>query len=234
VNIDVKRATTRFDDSSGYALRLREGLWMPLASEDPEWLERAMMGRGLWRKALAPKLSHNRILIDGRRYEASTALGLFDDGTKHGWEVRGSALKKPHGPVAGKQSSIRGAIGSALANSFHPKRGDAARGSLLSPEFVPKAEEWLVFLVGGGKDRKVGVELRVEERVVATYRGLDSEEMLFEAIDLSRYAGKPCRVRIFDDSTGAWGHVLADHFLLVRPVAADAPVPAPIPTSDDE
>lgn len=88
---------------------------------------------------------------------------------------------------------------------------------MISPPFTPSAGDHLVFLIGGGQSNEVGVELRVEDRASSCWRGLDSNELAFMTEDLTPHAGKICRVRIYDAVDAPWGHIQADHFMIVRP-----------------
>jgi hypothetical protein len=123
---------------------------------------------------------------------------------------------QPSGRVTPNQLEVRGTIGTGLLDTYHPVQGDAAMGSARSPEFIPDPDEVLVFLVGGGASHDVGVELQVEGEVRGSWRGDNSEDLALVTQDLRAVAGKRCQLHVFDDSAGPWGHVLADHFMLMR------------------
>ena len=56
--------------------------------------------------------------------------------------------------------------------------------------------------------------------LVIRWHGENTEVMHFVAHDLSAYEGRECRVRVYDRASGPWGHVIADHFMLVAMAAA--------------
>jgi hypothetical protein len=90
--------------------------------------------------------------------------------------------------------------------------GPGARGELRSREF-PLRGRMLSLLVGGGsRKRRVGVELLVEDKVVMSAYGNDSEFMYPEFWDVSEYEGKSARLRVFDKSASSF--VMLDRVLL--------------------
>lgn len=140
--------------------------------------------------------------------------GTFDKGSWEGWEPTGDAFSAE--PPLGKTSvqlEITGNFSGGLINTFNPN-GDGATGELLSPEFTPEVGQSLVFSVGGGADETVGVTLLGPEGPIQTWRGKNSESMEEVTFDLSPHAGQKLRIKVFDNSTGGWGHILADNFIL--------------------
>jgi levanase len=93
---------------------------------------------------------------------------------------------------------------------------DSAQGETWSPAFAPSFGDHLAFLVGGGSAANVGVELLVSGGVVKSWHGQDSDVLGFSALDLTPYAGAQCQLHVYDHATGPWGHVLADHFMLLH------------------
>ena len=71
-------------------------------------------------------------------------------------------------------------------------------------------------IVGGGAGDGAGVELQANGQTVARWHGDDSERMRWVTHDLTPYVGRTLRVIVSDQSEGAWGHVLADHVVLLR------------------
>lgn len=70
----------------------------------------------------------------------------------------------------------------------------------------------------GPRDTQTTVNLVVDGEVVRSATGSDSEALDWASWDLSDLQGRTARVRIVDHSSGGWGHILADQFML-----ADAP-----------
>jgi fructan beta-fructosidase len=95
---------------------------------------------------------------------AGTVLAGFNDGSHNGWTLNnepGNWKNGPFGdsPAAGSlpgQSPVTGFGGTGLINSFND--GDWPLGSLQSPTFTV-TEDYLNFLVGGGKHPRVSDKL---------------------------------------------------------------------------
>jgi fructan beta-fructosidase len=82
-------------------------------------------------------------------------LGSFDGGTFGDWTATGAAFG--NAPAAGSvygQLPVTGYLGSGLANSFNSPAGDAATGTLASPDFTI-TRNYLDFLIGGGDHQYV-------------------------------------------------------------------------------
>ncbi|WP_313380919.1 GH116 family glycosyl hydrolase [Proteiniphilum saccharofermentans] len=121
----------------------------------------------------------------------------------------GKATKQP---VKGQQK-VSGYVGEGLLNSFDPN-GDGQVGTLLSPEFTI-SKRYLKFLVGGGNQKgKTSVNLWINDRIVETAVGNNTEQLTEVIWDLKKYAGKTARLKIIDLDTFPWGHILADQFVL--------------------
>lgn len=120
-------------------------------------------------------------------------------------------------------------------------QGDAPRGTLTSKAFTVE-KRYITFLIGGGKDlNKLRVELL--ERVPTgpltfsdgKYRpvpgmaktGANHELMRREWFDVRALQGKTVRLRIVDDSSGAWGHINVDDFQFQDMSPTTAPAPQP-------
>ncbi len=144
----------------------------------------------------------------------------FDDRFPEGTAATGTAFSKE--PALGSVSSqepVDGFLGRGMVNSFHG--GDGAKGRLVLPE-IPLDGQPIHVLVGGGKDcQKTFVGLEVDGRVVARACGKNDEILRPAELSTSAHAGKRGRVVLVDDSTGGWGHVLADDVLVVAVPQAD-------------
>lgn len=111
------------------------------------------------------------------------------------------------------QQSVSGFLGRGLANSFDPG-GDGPVGTLCSPEFTI-SRRYLHFLIGGGGfARETCVDLLIGDKVVRTATGKRSEHLAWATFDLAEFAGRRARLRLVDRQSAAWGHLLADHFVL--------------------
>ena len=126
----------------------------------------------------------------------------------------GNAFKeKPSSGKAANQQPVSGFTGKHLVNSFDPA-GDSQTGILESSPIL-LTKRYLKFLVGGGNDaEKTAVKLLVDGKQVETATGNQTETLQTKSWDLKKYAGKKAVIQIIDNSTGPWGHILADQFVL--------------------
>ncbi|MGD9127399.1 MAG: GH116 family glycosyl hydrolase [Planctomycetia bacterium] len=119
----------------------------------------------------------------------------------------------PSKGTAKGQNTVSGFLGHGLVNSFDPK-GDGSIGTLTSPEFTVN-KKYLHFLVGGGAAKHTEyVGVLVGDKLVFKASGKDSETLKWVTCDLSKYQGKKAKIQIVDNSTGGWGHIMADEFIL--------------------
>jgi quinoprotein glucose dehydrogenase len=129
------------------------------------------------------------------------------------WQTTGTGFGLA--PVAGKVDGVNGEFrnygGNALVCSGH--RGDAATGTLTSPE-IKLFHAKLGFLVAGGNHPgKTAVQLLVGGKVVREATGANDLTLRETVWDIAEFKGQKAVVRIVDDHVGAWGFVAADHFV---------------------
>ena len=164
-------------------------------------------------------LPEPELVPDGR------VLADFEGGDYAGWEATGDAF----GPAPARgtlpdQQPVDGFRGHGLVNTY--RGGDAARGTLTSPEFVID-RDYLSFLIGGGRHPgQTCLNLRVDGRVVRTATGDNAERLGWKSWDVRELRGRPARLEIVDDHTGGWGHLNVDHILLADAPARAATQPA--------
>jgi fructan beta-fructosidase len=141
----------------------------------------------------------------------------FESPTYGDWKTEGTAFGD--GPAEGTlphQMPVTGYRGRRLVNSFHG--GDAATGTLTSPMFVIE-RRYISFLIGGGGFAgKTCMNLLVDDHVVRTATGPNtepggSEELGPASWDVSDLAGKNARIQIVDQATGGWGHINVDQIV---------------------
>lgn len=151
-----------------------------------------------------------------------TLIADFENGYGD-WEVvndlDGTGTPGPFGdaPAGGTlpgQQEVLGRVGEGLVNTF--VGGDAPRGHATSPAFVIERDH-IALKVGGGNHPNTGgsghasVDLVVDGEVVRTATGRDTEHLDWTNWDVTEFAGRTARLRVDDDATGQWGHVLLDH-----------------------
>jgi hypothetical protein len=146
-----------------------------------------------------------------KKPELRSMRRVFDFETGYaGWALSGSAFAE--GPTVDKrrcQGTIVGVEGKRLANSYTCGEYDRAMGRATSPSFVLDRSR-LGLLVGGGRQSRERVELRVGGTTVRTATGNRSETLHWVEWDVSAYEGEPAELAIIDEDTDAWGHLLVD------------------------
>ena len=126
------------------------------------------------------------------------------------WEIVGTAFGA--GPTQATRLNVRGFRGYQLVNSFNG--GDQAVGQIMSPPFTV-SRNYVAFLIGGGRHpQKTGVELLVDGESVRSATGVDGEVLEWRCWNVADLLGKQARLRIFDQATGAWGHINVDQIVL--------------------
>lgn len=67
----------------------------------------------------------------------------------------------------------------------------------------------------------VGARLLADGEEIAVWRGRNTEQFKRVVHSLTKVAGKPLWLELFDNETGGWGHIMIDHVMLVRRDAGD-------------
>jgi hypothetical protein len=124
------------------------------------------------------------------------------------WQGPREVFRAGPQPIRG----LRGQHGAGVLSST--AAGKSARGQLTSPEFTLDGSVLSVLVGGGSAKHGTGVELLVDDAVVATASGTDSTVLAPVFWDVGAHAGKRARLRVFDRSTR--DYVLADRVLLWR------------------
>lgn len=131
-----------------------------------------------------------------------------------GWEITGDFAAEPQ-----RNPSTAGGdfyLGAKRINTWEGgPRGDDNTGTLTSPAFTID-DDHLSFLLGGGKrtDGTLQVELVVDGQVVRSETGAESGAMNWKSWDVTEFAGRSAQLRVTDNATGGWGHLLLDHVVL--------------------
>jgi levanase len=140
---------------------------------------------------------------------AGDVLADFEADTYGAWTATGDLAGT--GPFRGGD----GREGERIVDTFFGPagNGDALQGAVVSPEFEITRDH-LSFLVAGGSSPQTQVRLQVGGETVRATSGQDSGTLNWASWDVRALRGQRARIVIADESTGGWGHVLADHFVL--------------------
>lgn len=151
-------------------------------------------------------------------------LGDFEGNSYGAWKAEGEAFAK--GPVTGKRIAeldIRGERGNGVASS--EMVGDKAIGTLTSPRFKME-RRYLTFVIGGGNyEGGTCLNLIVDNKIVRSATGRNSDLLLPVTWDMQRWRGKSVQLQIVDKATGDWGHINVDQIH-----QTDTPETAPVVT----
>jgi hypothetical protein len=152
-----------------------------------------------------------------KKEDESGARVVFDfEKPLDGWTRLGDAFaRSPTVPNPSWQQTIVGAVGSGVANSYHPDKKDSATGTLLSPPFVVDRPR-MGLSIGGGWGNGTRVELRADGRTVHTAHPVfqSTEAMIRVAWDVSALRGHSAQLAIIDEDRGDWGHITCDQVVL--------------------
>jgi beta-fructofuranosidase/levanase/fructan beta-fructosidase len=144
----------------------------------------------------------------------------FESNRYDNWEKDGFAFGNY--PAKGNlmnQYNVSDYAGERLVNSFF--NGDETEGKLTSPTFEIK-NGYINFLIGGGMlPGKVGIDLIVDGAVTKSATGKNDERLRWQSWNVQDLIGKNAQFVIYDQSPGAWGHILLDQIIF-----ADSPAKA--------
>ena len=206
-----------------YAVQVGPNLWMPFDSHDAQWAFSRFSGRTIYSNELrlaethptAP--SYNRFLHSGGSLTFERFIDNFESDDRSLWRIEGDAVTN-HADfdLYYLQNSISGNIGPGFLTSYHPFDGDIPTGSATSPKFVAAADEYLAFLIAGGRGNGVGVRLLIDGEEAAVWRGQNTERFRTVIYPLAKHAGKTLQLQLFDNASGAWGHIMLDHIVILR------------------
>ena len=152
---------------------------------------------------------------------------IFDD-FENGlgkWQSTGKAFASA--PTRGahlNQAPLSGFVDEHLINSFSDD--DKAIGSLLSKPFVIEKSSINFYIAGGKHPNKVGIQLIIDDSVVRSATGKNSEEFRYEGWNVSEYIGQTAIISIIDFTSESWGHTYIDQIVFADTIAANKVEPA--------
>ena len=160
----------------------------------------------------SPRTLFAAALLIAAPFHAS-AFETFEGDGFGDWQTTGSAfgLSPVHGKLDGMENPFTGYADEAFALSAHG--GDAAVGTLVSPEFTIN-QSYIAFLIAGGDHAgKTAVQLLVDGKVAKEVTGRRSQRFEPAMFDVTALKGKKARLRFIDEEKGEWGFIAVDHIL---------------------
>ncbi len=136
-------------------------------------------------------------------------LADFENGYGN-WTTTGTAFgTNPASGSLPNQLPVSGFLGNAIANSFH--NGDHHIGTLISPDFTI-THKFINFKIGGGNNlANTNIQLIVNGQTKYTTTGQNDEYLKWHSWDTEDFIGQTAQIKIVDNATGGYGHVLVDH-----------------------
>lgn len=144
----------------------------------------------------------------------------FEDGEWGDWIADGAAFgaaptlgSEDPRTMAPNDRKLEGWSGEAFASSWNLKTGvDFATGRLTSPSFKIEKPS-IAFLIAGGKYEGLQcINLVVDDKVVRSTTGVNSDRMVEESWDVADLMGKTAYIVIVDAEIegGVWAHIGVD------------------------
>jgi non-lysosomal glucosylceramidase len=133
------------------------------------------------------------------------------------WKAEGDAFTG--GPIPGTLPYVKGQEGTSYAHSSNDRLADKGNpddltGTLTSPPFKA-ARHYLTFLLAGGnRADELAVEILLDNKIVHTVTGSNSNQFTSQTIDLTEWQGKELRLRLTDKAKGEWGSIGIDQVIL--------------------
>ena len=160
---------------------------------------------------------------DSRRV-IDTVFSNFESGTYGDWKATGTAFgDRPNTQqTIGKYQGDVKAVGKFFVNS-HSQRvkakvthSDEPQGTLTSPDFIVK-HDFIRLHVGGGSHRsQTCINLLIDDRVVESVTGKNSNQMHVQWIKTDKYKSKTGRLEVLDRHSGGWGNISVDDIVFTN------------------
>ena len=135
--------------------------------------------------------------------------GDFENGYSK-WKVTGTAFGTApvSGSFGGDQGKILNMDGNGLINSW--LHGDTTTGKMVSQNFTIN-DNYITFKIGGGNHPGITCfNLIVNNQIVRTAVGKNTEGLDIANWDVTALKGKAAHFEIVDSSKGDWGHINLD------------------------
>ncbi|MDR2809943.1 MAG: GH32 C-terminal domain-containing protein [Tannerellaceae bacterium] len=134
------------------------------------------------------------------------------------WKMEGNAfVQSPSSQALYRQGAIMGKEGKFFLNSFHKEM--TSTGQITSPEFTI-SQDFINFKIGGGyAPNKESVNLLINDRIVRSETGRNSNNLQWASWDVTEYRGQKAQIKVIDDMVDGYGCIYADHFVLSNKAA---------------
>ena len=133
----------------------------------------------------------------------------FESGYRQ-WTITGTAFGSApaEGSFGGDQDKLLNMGGHGVVNSW--LHGDTSEGKMVSRDFIIP-DDYIIFMIGGGKHPGLTCfNLVVNNKVVRTATGKNTEGLDQAYWDVKDWKGKKAHFEIVDAFRGDWGHINLD------------------------
>ena len=201
--------------------------WLPKSETDPA----KKLVKKNDRPKRQPRQGPQRVDLIPAPYAPAKADILIADfeGKDYGkWQIVGEAMGREPARTGFPRNRVTGYLGKGFVNTYI--QADKSKGELVSPKFRIERKH-INFLIGGGEHLdRVGVQLHVGNKTVRSATGhslkdTKGREILdWHTLDVAEFKGQEAVIKIIDNHTGGWGHIVVDHIF-----QSDRPMPARLP-----
>ncbi|WP_153798140.1 GH116 family glycosyl hydrolase [Foetidibacter luteolus] len=143
--------------------------------------------------------------------EKKPTIKIFDDfeNSYRKWKVTGNAFgNNPATGTFANQTTLLGFGGTGVVNSYLD--GDESTGKMISDKFTLN-DDFIVFKIAGGRHSKTtALNLVIDNNIVRTATGFNSETFENKYWDVRELKGKTAHFEIIDEEKGGWGHINVD------------------------
>ncbi len=213
VNVAVAHAATSELEAlriADFAVKVEEGVWMPLQAVDREYAQRSFPADRLAarHRVDSHKATANQLLLDGKAYDGIRLLATFEpDDAGLTWTCKGDAAVRP------TRQLLMGGIGARQLSTEGDQESTEGEGSARSSEFVAEAGTMLVLFLAGQRELGVAMNLCRGGDVVRSFRPAALDHLHPVVCPLDAWTGQALHLEVSDRGAG-W--LVLDHVLLVQ------------------
>ncbi len=151
------------------------------------------------------------IIFSNHHPKPSLVFDDFESGEFKKWTVEGESFKMPMNPKEIYYPiTVNGYQGNFCAFSFGEKH-DYERGRLTSIPFIID-HNYISFLIAGGNHPdSTCISLMIDDSVFYSVTGQNTGEFQQEIWNTTQLKGKEAQIRIVDQYSGNWGHIMIDN-----------------------
>lgn len=194
--------------SGTFALRVEDGVWLPLLATDlalppRRWPADLLIARHRVDVSIA---GDNHVRMLGTTFTGTRLLATFEPGDAGlAWRTSGSA------GVAPLPEQAYGAVGARVMTTWTGEGGELAAGHAVSGVFEPAADSVLVLFVLGDDTPGGAVRLHRGSTVLHTWSRFEAAHWAPQILPIGAFAGQQLHLEVQD---GGAGWVAVDHVML--------------------